>query len=807
MRYGDAPERKNANDVYFERTLQEADKTLEQQREESEYKINNVKVKLLNDLATKNKKLLREIKSLDLDLAEETANYKNQLQSKYAKKYANSKMSDAKIQKKIELEVQNFIHKKKIENLKAEYKETLENINDRKKASLAASQKENKSFKDRVKDWRAFNKEQTKAQEKTAKKLRKEGATELEIMEATGKLSAKGIGEAVFSKETTDKIADNLINGIKQAFESTIQTYGNYQAKINTRLQGSGRTWNGLLGAGFGIGGIESNLKNLIGINPYIKLQAVMDNVVKATEAGIANNIEQRAFLATISENIASTFNAFDSNLLRVIRLQQKDTTASRLGMEAGITAFLNNYFADNSYLNSAFDTVSQNLVEAISQLGAEEAVGVEYQIQKWLGSLYSVGFSESAVGSISQALGYLGSGDISSLSGNSALQNLLVMSMNKANLSYSDILADGLDSSSVNTLMKSMVQYLQEIAQSDNNIVKSQLAQVFGMSISDIKAATNLASSLKAISDSSMNYGDSMKELYYQMSAITSRMSVAGMLQNLYDNVTYSMGTSIASNPATYALWQITSAIEDLTGGINLPTVSVMGSSVDLNTTVTNLMRAGIVGASTLGSIGSIISGLSSSVIPASMLLKLGIFGSEARETKSRGGQLNRRKNALNQLSKSTYVGNTAGDDYYSSTITKADLESQQRIEAKKSESTDRTLNDVHEYLLSVFDPKITEIERLTALMAGYSAETSNWGSFKNSSDIAYNATTVTVKSTDANINEMRAKNSELLASISSNTKDIYALLKLVISESGLKIDNDPLTYLSRISDNGGLV
>ena len=77
MRYGDAPERKNANDVYFERTLQEANKTLEQQREESEYKINNLKVKLLNDLATKNKKLLREIKSLDLDLAEETANYKN----------------------------------------------------------------------------------------------------------------------------------------------------------------------------------------------------------------------------------------------------------------------------------------------------------------------------------------------------------------------------------------------------------------------------------------------------------------------------------------------------------------------------------------------------------------------------------------------------------------------------------------------------------------------------------------------------------------------------------------------------------
>lgn len=769
-------EPKRGNDQDFGRYLQANDNTLYQDRIDHEKQLKNEQINALTSVTKLTKQSIADLKKFESDTIKSVNDYKEQLLNKYAKQGLKQAEAEKKINKalndyifiqkqKIELET----HETRISDIKEEY-----NI---KRKYLEKELKEGKKSRAKVaKEVKALNKKQ-------AAEMRKEGVSEYDIMEATKTLSVKGVKEAIFSKKTASAVANNLINGLKQMFDNTIQTYGTYQAKINTRLQGSGSSWNGLSGTT----NIEKTLTAAVGSNAYIKLQSVMDNVVKATEAGIANNIEQRAFLATVSENIASTFDAFDSNLLRVIRVQQADSTAARLGMEAGLTNFLNNYFSDNSYLNNAFDTVSQNLFEATSQLSAEEAVGVEYQIQKWLGSLYSVGFSDTAISKISQALGYLGSGNISALSSDAAMQNLMVMAMNKANLSYGDIMTSGLTASDTNSLLKSMVEYLEEIANSDNKVVKSQYAEVFGMTVSDLKAAKNLTSSISDITKASMGYTDSISELYYQMGQLDSRISVAGKLQNLYDNVNYSIGTDIASNPAKYALWQITSAIEDLTGGINLPTVGVMGNYVDLNTTVTNLMRAGIVGASTLGNIGTIITGVNNSFNPSNMLSRLGIGGNKAKSVK-RGGGLNRRKNLLNQLSTSDYMGNTSGDDYYNQTITSANDQKQKTIEQQKREATDITLNNIHEYLLSVFDPKITAINKMLASIAGYNVSQKTWGSstFTGAISKDYTATTISVVDPDKNT----LTNRDLLADIRSNSSDILELLKKVISDSGIKID-----------------
>lgn len=62
----------------------------------------------------------------------------------------------------------------------------------------------------------------------------------------------------------------------------------------------------------------------------------------------------------------------------------------------------------------------------------------------------------------------------------------------------------------------------------------------------------------------------------------------------------------SIANNAASYTTWIITDLIEKATGGINIPTISVMGNSVDLNATVTQLMKLGIIGVNVLGNIGN---------------------------------------------------------------------------------------------------------------------------------------------------------------------------------------------------------
>lgn len=673
------------------------------------------------------------------------------------------------------------------------------------------AQKEAKLKKDQYSKAKEQYKEDKKAQkaaiqaakDETAAKMREGGATELEIMKTTGELTGAAVKEAVFSKETANTVADNLLKGLKDMFEATISSYGSYQSKINTRLQGSGKTWQGnaALGLlGLPTGGVESNLKTAIGSNPYVKLQAVMDNVVKATEQGIAYNIEQRAFLATVSENIASTFDAFDANLLRVIRLQQSDTTAARLGLEANLTSLFNSLYQDTSYLNDSFDTVSGNLTEAISQMTSEEGVAFEYTVQKWLGALSSVGFSSDAVIKISQAIGYLGSGDISSLSNNSEMQNLIVMAASRAGMSYSDMLIDGLNSSNTNKLMKSMVEYLQEIANSDNKVVKSQYAQIFGMSVSDLKAVDNLSTTIETVNSTMLDYGGAMSELYSQMGQLGSRVSTAGMLNNLMENVKYSIGTGIASNPATYALWEVTSMIEDLTGGISLPTISAFGSSVDLKTTVTNLMRAGIVGVSTLGSIGSIISGLSgaaSTFAPSSMLSKLGIENSStANKTQlARGVGFNRKTKQLNQMSSSTMVGNASGSDYYQSTLASANEQTATTAEAAKEESTDKTTNDIYDYLVTVFDPKFTEIEKLLAVASGYAAKEESNTAFK-STDTRSSATNVTITYESAD-GKARVDTNTLLSTINGNVAEI---LTHVASLDKKALDNSMLSPSSVI-------
>ena len=91
----------------------------------------------------------------------------------------------------------------------------------------------------------------------------------------------------------------------------------------------------------------------------------------------------QRAFLQTISDKIANTFNAADGTLLRLIRIQQQDSTAGRLGMESALNAFLNNMYETSEYLNGIAESVRGSLEEAQALMGAAQATELEWQVQK----------------------------------------------------------------------------------------------------------------------------------------------------------------------------------------------------------------------------------------------------------------------------------------------------------------------------------------------------------------------------------------------------------------------------------------
>lgn len=490
----------------------------------------------------------------------------------------------------------------------------------------------------------------------------------LEIMQDN---FAKGLNNAV----------NNLINRLDE-LNVTMERYAEYQANINARTQGAG------LGSTYYA--LESRISDAIGVNPYFQTQKVMDNLASMVDQGIVFNVEQRAFLQTISDNIARTFDAANGTLLRLIKIQQADSTAARLGMEAYMTQFLNKLFKNTEYLGSSgggglADSVSSALFEATSQLGVQAGFQFEYVVQKWLGSLSSVGVSDTAVNNLATAIGYLGSGNIASLTNDTAMQNLLAISAARANLDYAKILTEGLDIDTTNRLLQSVVEYLQEISNTTNNVVRSSYANIFGLSVSDLQAARNLTSQdISSILGSNLNYAGGISELYRQMSMLPMRLSTGELVQNMLANAKYSLATNVAKNPVLQALWSITSLIQSYTGGINIPTISVMGNMVDLNTTVENLMKLGIVGISSLGMIGDVVSGLTSTYIPASMLTKLGITGKV--QTVSRGGGFLSGLSGLTQSASAVISTAGGSQDIYSGTVQAAKTEAQQTFDEEKA-------------------------------------------------------------------------------------------------------------------------
>ena len=507
-----------------------------------------------------------------------------------------------------------------------------------------------------------------------------------------------------FLKGLPQQAWNNAFKNASAAMNEVMSSYAKYQSAINVRLQGTSSTFQNL----------QRNLLNNVGITPYIRTQNMLNNLQALVESGVAFNLEQRAFLMSISDKIAATFDANTGTLRRIIRLQQEDSTAGRLGMEAYMTRFMNNMFENTEYLVDSFDTVTDALVEATSQMSTQMGVEFEYVVQKWLGSLSSVGLSSTTVSSIAQAIGYLASGDIAGLSG-SNMQNLLVMAASRAGLDYGSML-QGTTTKQVNTLLGSLVSYMQEIGTNTSNVVKNQFAKTFGLSMSDIRAAGNLkAEDLQNISKNLLSYSGAVTELGSQMSQVYTRMSLAEMLENVSENAKYALFSTIAANPALYGLWKVTDMIQGLTGGINIPFASVLGTGVDINATVDQLMKLGVIGAGSLGMIGDIVSGISNTVDFANVMGRLGIGSNIIGTTRGRGiGSL---AGGLSE-STSTYIGQSSGSAFYEQTMRRQAQENDAQIQQMKEQQVQPIEN---------IDTNVATIVRL--LESGISVTVNNYG------------------------------------------------------------------------------
>ena len=456
---------------------------------------------------------------------------------------------------------------------------------------------------------------------------------------------------------------------------------------------------------------ISSDLTSVAGISPLVKQSDIASNLQSMVTSGIAFNVEQRAFLQTIKSKIADTFDATNGTLLRLVRVQQQDSTASRLGMESALTAFLNNMYENTEYLKQVATSVKSSLEEAMSLMSAVDAVGFEYQVQKWMGSLYSVGMSSTSVSSISQALGQISAGDISGLTG-SGTGNLLVMAANVAGMSIADILQNGLTDSETNRLMEAMVEYLSEIASEtkDSKVVQQQIAGVYGITASDLRAASNLSSSISNISRNSLNYNGGISRLYQMAGSMYSRTGTGELLSNMWDNAQYSLAAGIASNPALYAVYKAAGLI-DAMGGMDLSEIAYLGTKVNLQTSLADLMRAGALGSSMLGMVGKLVTGgggISGLGMLTSMGVLPGMTTTVVRGSGSTGGLLS----SGSSVSSSGMISNVSGSDLQAKTVGDAtDDANKQLIEAQEQAEEDTKRAVVDEHVMQIYNL----LERIT--------------------------------------------------------------------------------------------
>lgn len=422
------------------------------------------------------------------------------------------------------------------------------------------------------------------------------------------------------------QVLTQLIDGAARAVDQSLADIYKDQARMIGRLQGSGTSWTGAV----------DSVQQTIGFSGAMSQKNLISQMTKLVDSGVAYNLELRAFVAEASDSIASTFDAFDSNLLRLVRLQQQDSTAARLGMEATLTTLLNSFFQDTNYLTSKVsDAVTGALLDTTAILDRNNSLAFEYTVQKWLGSLYSIGMSQEAVTAIAQGINYLGTGNVSALSGNTNLQNLLGMSVARSSgKSYADLLTGTVTADDANKLLRSMVELLSEIASSETNYVtKSAYADLFGMSLTDLRTFSNLTKhEIEQLYNNNVTYDSLINTANSQVGQIGGRKHLSQYIDTVFENITTSVAQNIGETGIGYGVWKALNVIDSV-ADLEIPGITVLGSGTTSGIKYIDIAKGAYMGLSFLS---SVVSGLASG----------NLFGlpslSGGSDFVTRGGELN---------------------------------------------------------------------------------------------------------------------------------------------------------------------
>lgn len=326
------------------------------------------------------------------------------------------------------------------------------------------------------------------------------------------------------------------------AIDESLNKYLSAQQALSAHLSGSQTSLTSVL----------DRMQSTLSTSNIVRQERVFDNLGNLVKSGITYNVEQRAFLQTLAQDIDMVFNAQNGSLTQLIRLQNRDLSSNRMAIEYSLQKFLNQNYQTSEYIKEAFSSVSDALKTAQSTMTASQAVDFEGTVQTWLGSMYSAGMNTSTVNNLAAALNQLGSGDISNLG--SGISNLVLMGAARAGLDYGALLNNGLTAGTTDKLLASITSYMQEMGANQSNVVRSQLGNLFGVNITDLIAAENMRSTSGSVSsDIGTLLGD-----------YNNFVTFGSGLQNTISNLMWSFGTNIASSQGQLMAYEVSKIIAD---------------------------------------------------------------------------------------------------------------------------------------------------------------------------------------------------------------------------------------------------
>ena len=365
----------------------------------------------------------------------------------------------------------------------------------------------------------------------------------------------------------------SAVNGIIDKIDSNLSVYSQYVGKVTARLQSLDSS---------SAKSFDTIYNKMAGLSTsqYVSQKTLYENIDRLSSEGISYNIEERAFLASLADKMVNSFDVSNATLTRLIRLYQEDFTQAMLGSEAWLTQVFNMMYEDTSYLKNVDDNILSALTEVMSTMDRSDALTFQYEVQKWLGSMYEVGMSSDAISQLASALNALGTGNAAGFE-SSGVGTLLNLAIARSNYSLADILTQGLTGEAANEILKSVVELLIDIKDNTSNqATLNAYANVMGVSMADIRGAYNLKSDIPYLYNQTMTLDAAEDEIYNQLIEIKhNRTAMQERIDNLIDNLAVGIATNTAKSDTGYLTWLLGKSLVNI--GSQIPGLVGAGVSI----------------------------------------------------------------------------------------------------------------------------------------------------------------------------------------------------------------------------------